>query len=102
MAPRLESAIDLSRQTHSVRLDGLRAAAGLSAQRQGAPTIAAASSLNFALTEVAERFARDHGRRVELVFGASGTLTRQIQDGAPFECFWPRMRSSRVAWRRLA
>jgi molybdate transport system substrate-binding protein len=43
--------------------------------------------LNFALTEIAEQFARDRGMRVELVFGASGTLTRQIQDGAPFELF---------------
>lgn len=59
--------------------------ADLEAQR--APTIAAASSLNFALKEVADRFARDRGERVELVFGASGTLTRQIQDGAPFELF---------------
>jgi molybdate transport system substrate-binding protein len=51
------------------------------------PTIAAASSLNFALTEVAARFAQDGGERVELVFGASGTLSRQIRDGAPFELF---------------
>ena len=58
---------------------------GLAAQRN--PTIAAASSLNFALTEVAEQFARDVGSRVDLVFGASGTLTRQTQDGAPFEMF---------------
>ena len=55
----------------------------LAAQRP--PAIAAAANLNFALTEVADRFARAHGERVELVFGASGTLARQIQDGAPFE-----------------
>ena len=57
----------------------------VSAQRP--PTIAAAANLNFALREVAEEFARAAGNRVELVFGASGTLTRQIQDGAPFEMF---------------
>ncbi|MEP7117756.1 MAG: molybdate ABC transporter substrate-binding protein [Acidobacteriota bacterium] len=50
-------------------------------------TIAAAANLNFALTEVAERFKRETGTSVTLVFGASGTLTRQIQDGAPFEMF---------------
>ena len=57
----------------------------LAAQRP--PTIAAAANLNFALTEIANQFARDRGIRVEVVFGASGTLTRQIQDGAPFEMF---------------
>jgi molybdate transport system substrate-binding protein len=57
----------------------------LAAQRP--PTIAAAANLNFALTEVANRFERAQRARVELVFGASGTLTRQIQDGAPFEMF---------------
>ena len=56
-----------------------------SAQR--APAIAAAANLNFALTEIAQQFERSQGARVELVFGASGTLTRQIQDGAPFEMF---------------
>jgi molybdate transport system substrate-binding protein len=57
----------------------------LAAQRP--PTIAAAANLNFALTEVAAQFERTQGSRVELVFGSSGTLTRQIQDGAPFEMF---------------
>jgi hypothetical protein len=56
-------------------------AASVSAQT--APTVAAASSLNFALTEIAEHFARDGGGRVGLVFGASGTLTRQIRVSAP-------------------
>jgi molybdate transport system substrate-binding protein len=54
---------------------------------QRGPTIAAAANLNFALAEVANQFVRDGGAHVDLVFGASGTLTRQIQDGAPFEMF---------------
>jgi molybdate transport system substrate-binding protein len=54
---------------------------------QKPPLVAAAANLNFALTEIADQFARDRGTRVELVFGASGTLTRQIRDGAPFELF---------------
>jgi molybdate transport system substrate-binding protein len=58
---------------------------GAAAQRP--PTIAAAANLNFALTEITRQFERDRGARVEVVFGASGTLTRQIRDGAPFEMF---------------
>jgi molybdate transport system substrate-binding protein len=58
---------------------------GTTAQKP--PTIAAAANLNFALNEIADSFARARGKRVELVFGASGTLTRQIRDGAPFELF---------------
>jgi len=54
---------------------------------QRPPTIAAAANLNFALTEIAKQFERDRGARVEVVFGASGMLTRQIRDGAPFEMF---------------
>ena len=60
-------------------------AAGSTAQRP--PAIAAAANLNFALTEIRDQFARERGTPVEIVFGASGTLTRQIQDGAPFEVF---------------
>ena len=59
--------------------------AGTSAQRP--PTVAAAANLNFALTEIANQFKAENGTSVEVVFGASGTLTRQIQDGAPFELF---------------
>jgi molybdate transport system substrate-binding protein len=54
---------------------------------QSVPRVAAASSLSFALAAVADEFKREGNERVELVFGASGTLTRQIQDGAPFEMF---------------
>jgi molybdate transport system substrate-binding protein len=61
--------------------------AGAAPAAAQAPKIAAAANLNFALTEIAERFAAEQGARVDLVFGASGALTRQIQDGAPFEMF---------------
>jgi molybdate transport system substrate-binding protein len=57
------------------------------AAAQRVPTIAAAANLNFALTEIAKQFEHDRGLRVEVVFGASGTLTRQVRDGAPFEMF---------------
>ena len=57
------------------------------AAAQRPPTIAAAANLNFALTDIASQFERTQRARVELVFGSSGTLTRQIRDGAPFEMF---------------
>jgi molybdate transport system substrate-binding protein len=63
------------------------AAGDACAPRPTTPTVAAAADLQFVLTDIAERFAIEHGDRVELVFGSSGTLTRQIQDGAPFELF---------------
>ena len=49
--------------------------------------VAAASDLQFALPEVADQLAKETGQRIELVFGSSGTLARQIQDGAPFALF---------------
>jgi molybdate transport system substrate-binding protein len=63
------------------------AAIDTGAGAQAAPRVAAAANLNVALVEIADRFAHERGAKVELVFGASGTLTRQILDGAPFELF---------------
>ena len=59
--------------------------ANVTAQR--APTVAAASDLRFALEAIAGTFTKQSGERVELVFGSSGNLTRQLLDGAPFELF---------------
>ena len=47
--------------------------------------VAAASDLQFALTEIAAAFTRDTGGQVKLVFGSSGNFRRQIAEGAPFE-----------------
>jgi molybdate transport system substrate-binding protein len=49
--------------------------------------VAAASDLQFALTDIAARFTEETGERLDLVFGSSGTLARQIRDGAPFALF---------------
>jgi len=51
------------------------------------PTVAAASDLQFALQQVHAQFVRDTGQQVQLVFGSSGNLYRQIVEGAPFELF---------------
>jgi molybdate transport system substrate-binding protein len=54
---------------------------------QSAATVAAASDLRFALESVSQAFTRHSGERVELVFGSSGNLTRQMVEGAPFDLF---------------
>lgn len=61
-------------------------AAGQS-QPTGAPNVAAASNLQAALPEIAEKFQRDTRREVRLTFGSSGNFVRQIQQGAPFQLF---------------
>ena len=57
------------------------------ATAQRAATIAAASDLRFALESAVRDFTNVSGERVELVFGSSGNLTRQMIEGAPFELF---------------
>ena len=52
-----------------------------------APLIAAASDLQFAVTEVAEAFTAETGQAVRLSFGSTGNFARQIREGAPFEVF---------------
>jgi len=52
-----------------------------------APAVAAASDLRFVLPELTARFASETGAHVRLSFGASGNLSRQIAEGAPFELF---------------
>lgn len=53
----------------------------------GAPVIAGASNLQFALPEIAQAFQDETGDSVRLAMGASGTFAEQIRDGAPFELF---------------
>ena len=51
------------------------------------PLIAGASDLQFAITEIAQRFRADTGQEVRLSLGSSGNITRQIEQGSPVEMF---------------
>lgn len=50
-------------------------------------TVAAAADLSPTLKEVTANFEKETGVRVKLSFGASGALTQQIENGAPFDVF---------------
>lgn len=51
------------------------------------PIVAAASDLQFALSEAAEQFQQQTGHVLRLNFGSSGNFRRQIAQGAPFELY---------------
>ena len=50
-------------------------------------TVAAAADLSFALPRITGAFERQTGATVRVVYGSSGTLYQQIQNGAPFDVF---------------
>jgi len=60
------------------------------AQTAAAPeiTVAAAADLSSALKDIAADFEKQSGVSVKLSFAASGALTQQIQNGAPFDVFF--------------
>lgn len=49
--------------------------------------VAAAADLQSAFAEIGATYERDTGGKVTFVFGASGTLATQIENGAPFDVF---------------
>lgn len=52
-----------------------------------APVVAVAANMARTAEELASAFTAATGARVRLSFGSSGNLTRQIEQGAPFEVF---------------
>lgn len=50
-------------------------------------TVAAAADLSSALKEIGESYERKTGVKIRLSLGASGMLTQEIQNGAPFDAF---------------
>lgn len=50
--------------------------------------VAAAADLNPAVNDIAQQFEKKTGVRLKLSIGASGALTQQIQNGAPFDLFF--------------
>jgi molybdate transport system substrate-binding protein len=47
--------------------------------------VAAAADLQFAFTEIGQRFKEKTGQEVKFTFGSTGNLTTQIENGAPFD-----------------
>ncbi len=50
--------------------------------------VAGAADLSSALQDIADRYQKRTGITLKLSFGASGALTQQIQNGAPFDLFF--------------
>jgi molybdate transport system substrate-binding protein len=50
--------------------------------------VAAAADLSTALKEIGDNYEKKTGVKLKLSFGASGALTQQIQNGAPFDLFF--------------
>ena len=51
-------------------------------------TIAAAADLQFAMQDIADRFQKETGKTVKLIYGSSGNFFQQLQNGAPFDLFF--------------
>jgi len=50
--------------------------------------VAAAADLQFALNDVAGKYEKESGKKVEVSYGSSGNLRTQIENGAPFDLFF--------------
>lgn len=58
-----------------------------SEKEQAQITVAAAANLNEAFQEMAKQFTKETGIKVVYSFGATGNLTKQIENKAPFDVF---------------
>lgn len=58
-----------------------------SANRGDRIIVAAAADLQFAFTDIARLFEQRTGHKVTLVFGSTGQLAQQIENGAPYDLF---------------
>src|ERR1017187_5893517 len=61
---------------------------GAQEKKNAEVAVAAAADLSTALKEIGDTYEKKTGVKVKLSFGASGTLTQQIQNGAPFDLFF--------------
>ena len=69
------------------RLYALIALLGMLSGANGAPAVAAAADLKFALDQIAASFTKQTGQALHIAYGSSGNFYRQIAQGAPFELF---------------
>ena len=50
-------------------------------------TVAVAANMQYAMKALEEKFEKETGIIVEVIFGSSGKLTQQIEEGAPYDVF---------------
>jgi molybdate transport system substrate-binding protein len=67
---------------------GLSVVSNPQAQSAQELTVAAAADLSTALKDIGDGFEKKTGTHLKLSFGASGALTQQIDNGAPFDVFF--------------
>ena len=67
---------------------GLSAVPTSWAQAGNELTVAAAADLSSVLKDIGDGFEKKVGNHLKLSFGASGALTQQIENGAPFDVFF--------------
>ena len=95
----MHSRAQLHRSLPSLRMSGsiclaacflLSATSGWAQESKSSPelVVAAAADLSSALKEIGDNYEKKTGVKVKLSFGASGALTQQIQNGAPFDLFF--------------
>jgi molybdate transport system substrate-binding protein len=79
-----------SRLSMVVAAIALLSAPGVSAQQSSSReiTVAAAADLSSVLQDISDRYQKKTGVTLKLSFGASGSLTQQIENGAPFDLFF--------------
>jgi molybdate transport system substrate-binding protein len=84
LSPRLNR--PLKRRSFLVTL-GVGMAAPITFGKTPTIRVAAASDLKFALTALCEKYTLTTGKAVDLQFGSSGNLARQITQGLPLDIF---------------
>ncbi len=66
---------------------GASSGTGWAQQKSSKLTIAAAADLQFAMSEIEQEFERQTGADVTVIYGSSGNLFTQVQNGAPYDVF---------------
>ena len=61
---------------------------GVETVRRVKHNVAAAANLKFAMQEIAAQFRAQTEMEVNLVYGSSGNLSRELQNGTPFDMFF--------------